>query len=107
MNILGKEEVELSKDILLEKIKEIDNSNSAIVKSIIDKLSNSSENLTEKERNILSESFSRRLLRNWSICDMTGMGSFEYTKATDECGVIHSISRKLMLGFPEHIASRF
>ena len=64
--------------------------------------------LTEEELEVLTTILGDRLLKNWDICDTTySTNPDRYTAVTDECGVIHSISRKLMLYLPDYIASRF
>ena len=64
--------------------------------------------LTEQELEVLTTILGDRLLKNWDICDATFSTNHDRdTAVTDECGVIHSISRKLMLDLPDHIASRF
>lgn len=107
MDELTRKEIVLLEDILLERVKKTETFDNAMKESITEKISNCSENLKGSERNILLEAFSERLIQNWTICDKAGMGSFEYENATDECGTIRSISRKLLLNFPDSIASRF
>ena len=59
--------------------------------------------LSEQELETLAKILEDRLLENWC----TSSNDDRYDAIIDECGVIHSISRKLMLDLPDYIASRF